>query len=88
MSDTTPTRAKWRLWFWLADRGAPEWLWSRFVAATWKPCATCGWRGRGKWKPACSYGGGHAPRHYCSKDHYYAKEWLGAFHSDPTAEGA
>lgn len=62
------------LWHWLADAGAPDWLWSRFVRCTWRPCAVCGIRGIGHWKPAASFGGGRPARHYCSHKHYYARE--------------
>jgi hypothetical protein len=57
-------------WHWLADAGAPDWLWALFLVATWRRCEWCGLRGVGKWKPSTSYGGGLPPRHFCSLDHF------------------
>lgn len=54
-------------WHWLADAGAPFWLWSRFCRDTWARCATCGLLGVGRWKPHGVYGGGLPPRHYCPR---------------------
>lgn len=62
------------LWHWLADAGAPDWLWVRFVRSTWRRCSTCGWCGFGRWKSAARFGGGQPPAHYCSSRCYYAKE--------------
>lgn len=62
------------VWHWLADAGAPAWLWELFTRTFWRPCAVCGWRGRAHAKHASSYQGGRPPRHYCSTEHYYARE--------------
>lgn len=62
------------VWHWLADAGAPEWLWSLFCRSTWRQCATCGPRGIGRFKRAATFGGGESPRLYCSTAHYYERE--------------
>jgi hypothetical protein len=54
------------VWHWLADAGAPEWLWQVFARTMWLPCGTCGWRGRGRHKRAMIAGGGQPTRHYCA----------------------
>jgi hypothetical protein len=57
-----------KVWHWLADAGAPEWLWKPFVRSTWRRCATCGIRGVGRWKNGYRGGGGRPPAHFCSAD--------------------
>lgn len=59
---------------WLADAGAPDWLWMRFCRCTWRRCATCGFRGVGHWKPAARFGGGRPSAYYCSHDCYSKQE--------------
>ena len=63
-----------KVWHWLADAGAPDWLWTRFTRCTWRRCSVCGIRGVGRFKRAASFGGGRPPRHYCTTDHYYQSE--------------
>jgi hypothetical protein len=55
------------VWHWLADAGAPFWLWSCLDGMRWRRCAVCGWRGVGRWKPSSSHGGGGPSRYYCGR---------------------
>lgn len=64
---TVKARARRKLWHFLADHGAPHWLWSRFLRDTWRPCSRCGIRRIGRWKGASAHGpGGRPTRHYCT----------------------
>lgn len=54
-------------WHWLADAGAPAWVWRLFTENWWAPCDGCGQRRVTKNLSRSGVGGGRT-LHFCGSD--------------------